>query len=166
MGIATTPETIPQTPSDNGYFPGDELAVPAIPKGHHAHLATKVNAIDHQHYQFQILQSSLAQHAQLIALPTHTAFLDPVAFQNTFYGSPIVPRGQSGHHALLHCLLQFPVFPFLSKKSGGLFSPIYLAPFKTVLLVSGRDANDQNLLQRGDPAFTRHVTHLILSLLG
>src|SRR5580700_10318311 len=83
----------------------------------------------------------------LYALPTHAAFLDPVAFQNTLYGSPIVPRGQSGHDALLHCLLQFPVFPFLSKKSGGLFSPIYLAPFKTVLLVSGRDANDQILFQ-------------------
>src|SRR6202158_2369579 len=55
-----------------------------------------------------------AQHSQLIAtggheLPAHAAFLDPVAFQNTLHRSPIVPCGQSGHHAFPHRSLQFPV---------------------------------------------------------
>jgi hypothetical protein len=45
----------------------------------------KVNAIDHQHHQIQIFQTSLAQRPQLIAtrgheLPAHAAFLDSVAF--------------------------------------------------------------------------------------
>ncbi len=84
------------------------------PQRHHQHLATKVNAIDHQHHQIQILQSSLAQHSQLIAtgryeLPAHAAFLDPVAFHNTLHRSPIVPRGQSGHHAFPHRSLQLSV---------------------------------------------------------
>jgi hypothetical protein len=42
-------------------------------------------------------------------LPTHTALLDPVRFQNTLYRSPIVPCGQPGHHAFLHRSLQFSV---------------------------------------------------------
>src|SRR4029077_4707088 len=84
------------------------------PQRHHQHLATKVNAIDHQHHQIQILQSSFAQQSQLIAtgsnkLSAHTALLDPVAFHNTLHRSPIVPRGQPGHHALLHRSLQLSV---------------------------------------------------------
>src|ERR1700687_1001845 len=42
-------------------------------------------------------------------LPAHAAFLDPVAFQNTLYRSPIVPHGQPRHHALLHRSLQLSV---------------------------------------------------------
>src|ERR1700687_1602632 len=83
-----------------------------------------------------------AQHSQLIAtggheLPAHAALLDPVAFQNTLHRSPIVPRGQSGHHALPHRSLQVPVllqltvalqFHFLA------FSRSYPWPFERDLL--------------------------------
>ena len=89
------------------------------PQSYHQHLAAKVNTIDHQRYQIQILPASLAQHPQLIAtgldeLPTHTALFDPVAFHNTLHRSPVVPRGQPGHHAFPHRSLQFPVLPQLT----------------------------------------------------
>ena len=42
-------------------------------------------------------------------LPTHAALLDSVAFQNTLHRSPIVSRGQLGHHAFSHRSLQLPV---------------------------------------------------------
>src|SRR5260370_12091190 len=45
----------------------------------------------------------------LYELPAHAAFLDPVAFHNTLHRSPIVSRGQPGHHALSHRSLQFSV---------------------------------------------------------
>src|SRR5713226_6114629 len=48
-------------------------------------------------------------HSTRNKLPAHAALLDSVAFQNTLHRSPIVPRGQSGHHALLHRSLQFSV---------------------------------------------------------
>src|SRR5271170_760596 len=62
----------------------------------------------------QIFEASFAQHPQLIAtglyeLPTHAAFLDPVAFHDTLHRSPVVPRGQSSHHAFPHRSLQFSV---------------------------------------------------------
>src|SRR4029077_20426301 len=60
------------------------------------------------------LLGAVRKHPQLIAtgrneLPTHAALLDPVAFQNTLHRSPIVPRGQSGHHAFPHRSLQFSI---------------------------------------------------------
>jgi hypothetical protein len=63
--------------------------------------------------RFRSSKPSLAKRPQLIAaglyeLPAHAAFLDPVAFDNTLYRSPIVPRGQPRHHAFSHRSLQFP----------------------------------------------------------
>jgi len=39
----------------------------------------------------------------------HAAFLNPVAFHNTFYRSSIVSRGQPGHHPFPHRSLQLSV---------------------------------------------------------
>src|SRR5262249_62369258 len=55
-----------------------------------------------------------AQGPQLIAargheLPAHAAFLDSIAFHNALHRSPIVSRGQPGHHTFPHGALQFSV---------------------------------------------------------
>jgi hypothetical protein len=116
------------------------------PQRHHQHLAPKMNPVDDEDDQVQIFQASFAQHAQLIAtgsdkLSAYAALLDPVAFQNTLYRSPIVPRGQPGHNTFPHGSLQFSVLLQLTvalQLHFPAFARSYPWPFQRNLL-SGKD---------------------------